>query len=45
MAAIIEPAASNVASLLPGEIIVSPSSAEKPLEGKEFFTKSTYFAS
>ena len=45
IAAIIEPAASNVASLLPGEIIVSPSSDEKPLEGKELFTKSRYFAS
>jgi hypothetical protein len=45
MAAIIEPAASNVAPLLPGEIMVSPSSEEKPLEGKEFFTKSIYFES
>ncbi len=34
---IIEAAASNVASLLPGEMIVSPSSDEKPLVGKEFF--------
>ena len=40
-----EPAASKVASLLPGEIIVSPSKEEKPFEGKEFFIKSTYSAS
>ena len=39
IAAIIEPAASKVASLLPGEIIVSPSNEEKPFEGKESFTK------
>ena len=45
IAAIIEPAASNVASLLPGEMIVSPSREEKPLEGKDFLTKSTYFVS
>ena len=38
----IEPAASNVAFLLPGEIIVSPSNEEKPLIGKEFFTNSIY---
>ena len=37
----IDPAASNVAFLLPGEIIVSPSSDKKPLVGKEFLTKST----
>ena len=40
IAVIIEPAASKVASLLPGEIIVSPSKEEKPLEGKEFLIKS-----
>ena len=38
IAAIIDPAASIVALLLPGEIMVSPSSDEKPLVGKEFFT-------
>ena len=41
MAVIIDPAASNVAFLLPGEMIVSPSSDEKPLVGKELLTKST----
>ena len=41
----IEPAASKVACLLPGEIIVSPSKEEKPFVGKEFFTKLTYSAS
>ena len=45
IAVIIEPAASNVASLLPGEIIVSPSREEKPLTGKEFFTKLIYSGS
>ena len=35
MAVIIELAASNVACLLPGEIIVSPSNEEKPLVGKD----------
>ena len=39
IAAIIEPAASNVAFLLPGEIIVSPSNDEKPFVGKEFLSK------
>ena len=41
MAVIIDPAASNVAFLLPGEMTVSPSSDEKPLVGKELLTKST----
>ena len=45
IAEIIEPAASNVAALLPGEIIVSPSSDEKPLFGKDFLTKSRYSTS
>ena len=40
IALIIEPAASNVAILLPGEIIVSPSKDEIPFVGKDFFTKS-----
>ena len=38
IAAIIDPTASKVASLLPGEMIVSPSSEEKPFFGKELFT-------
>ena len=45
IAATIEPAASNVAFLLPGEIIVSPSKEEKPFIGNELFTKSRYLAS
>ena len=40
IAVIIEPAASNVAFLLPGEMIVSPSNDKKPFVGKEFFTNS-----
>ena len=40
IAVIIEAAASNVACLLPGEIIVSPSNDEKPLAGKDFLIKS-----
>ena len=39
IAEIIDPTASKVASLLPGEMIVSPSSEEKPFFGKELFTK------
>ena len=39
IAVIIEPTASKVAFLLPGEIIVSPSNEVKPFFGKEFFTK------
>ena len=42
MAVMIEPAASKVASLLPGEIIVSPSNEEKPFEGKDFFKLNRY---
>ena len=38
----IEPTASIVASLLPGETTVSPSKNEIPLSGNEFFTKSIY---
>ena len=39
IAVIIDPTASKVASLLPGEMIVSPSSEEKPFFGKELFTE------
>ena len=39
MAVIIDPTASAVASLLPGEIIVSPSKKDKPFFGKDFSTK------
>jgi len=42
IAEIIEPTASIVASLLPGETTVSPSKNEIPLSGKEFSTKSIY---
>jgi len=39
MAVIIDPIASEVASLLPGEIIVSPSKKDNPFLGKDFSTK------
>ena len=35
----IDPTASEVASLLPGETIVSPSKKDKPFFGKDFSTK------
>ena len=41
IAAIIEPTASKVASLLPGETTVSPSKNTKPFCGKAFSTAST----
>ena len=37
IAEIIDPTASNVAFLLPGEIIVSPSSEEKPFLERNFY--------
>ena len=40
IAAIIEPTASKVASLLPGETTVSPSKNTKPFSGKAFSTVS-----
>ena len=39
IAVIIEPTASDVASLLPGETIVSPSKKDYPFSGKDFSTK------
>ena len=42
IATIIDPTASFVASLLPGEIIVSPSRKERPFFGKDSFTKLIY---
>ena len=38
-AVMIEPTASDVASLLPGETIVSPSKKDNPFSGKDFSTK------
>ena len=45
MAVRIEPTASFVASLLPGDTIVSPSKKFKPCLGKESVTLSRYFLS
>ena len=39
IAAIIDPTASIVASLLPGETIVSPSKKDNPCSGKDFSIK------
>ena len=39
MAVIIEPTASLVASLLPGETTVSPSRKAKPFSGNDLLTK------
>mgnify|MGYP001169156647 CR=1 FL=1 len=44
LAEIIEPAASDVAFLLPGEIMVSPSKETKPFFGNELLTKLIYSA-
>ena len=41
MALIVEPAASNTAFLLSGDITVSPSKNFRPLDGKEFSMLST----
>ena len=45
MAVRIEPTASFVASLLPGDTIVSPSKKFKPCLGKDPVTLSRYFLS
>ncbi len=42
MPAIIEPTASKVASLLPGETIVSPSKKDRPFFGNESWTNFIY---
>ena len=43
MAVIIDPTASLIASLLPGETTVSPSRKARPFSGNDLLTRSIYF--